>query len=660
MKKSDDHQHYQITMPQTPEAILANNRRKIEKNKRRLAYHDLQVQGTNNSSIVSKRSVEAIYDPVLEPGLKEWIKFFVPKAKRRSPAINRGYWIRVESIKQMIIRIKQQYPHQPLRVVNLGCGFDVLPFQLLEQGGDYDFYDFDYPELVQRKLAVIDEAPEILLVVGDREEITPAQKEMNIIMATPRYKLVGCDLKNSELYRKQLDLLLPKSDGPTIFIAEVSLAYMKPEDANPVIEISAQVENSHFLVLEQIMPAGPQHFFAKKMLYHFSHLRSPLQCVETYHTKERQAKRFEQYFEDVEIRDLFQCWNDLVSREKKRAVHEVEAFDEWEEFIVFCQHYVVIHATNSGKFAFRQAQQPDEITGFNEHVVVEQKKLDIELKFPAASEAGEGYILHGGMWQSRSGETAKIGPNGEMTVLAIPGETPLPRMCHTLTNAENGCLVLTGGRNRPGLAYDDIWTFELATERWKKTGTLPVPMFRHSAICTEPGKVLVFGEGRFVEITDSTATILRVLGESPVLASCALTYDADQQTGYIVGGMSSVVEPLINSEIYRFKVTNDAVIVEPVLELPHLSRIGCLAFLQNNLLVVVGGAGLILHDQDTTAVVVNTLTWSMEKVHLSAETWESAPVFIGAAGAGNALIGGGAVCYSFGSAYSGLYLVNVD
>lgn len=658
MKKSDDHRYYYLSMPATPEEILANNRRKIEKDKRRLAYHDLQVQGTNNSSIMSKRSVETIYNPILEPELSEWIKFFVPKAKRRSPAINRGYWIRVESIKQMIFRIRDQYSDQPVRIVNLGCGFDVLPFQLLEQGGNYEFYDFDYPELVQRKLAVMNEAPEILLVVGDKNEITPVQKNMGIVMATPKYKLVGCDLKNTELYKKQLESLLPKGAGPTIFIAEVSLAYMKPEDANPVIEISAQVEDSHFLVLEQIMPSGPQHFFAKKMLYHFSHLRSPLQCVETYSTKEKQTERFRQYFPDVEIRDLFECWNELVSRDKKKAVDEVEAFDEWEEFIVFCQHYVVIHATNSTKLAFRKHHEKDDITGFNEDVTLQHQELDLELKFPAASETDGGCIVYGGMWQSRTNETLQIDNDGNKSVLQI-SEGPSPRMCHTLTNAQNGTLVLTGGRGRPGLAFDDIWTFHIESKKWTKTGTLHSAMYRHSAICTEPGKVLVFGEGQFVEITNSEITTLRILGDIPKLASCALTFDPEQLIGYIVGGMSSVVEPLINSEVYRYKVTNDAVIVEPVLLLPQLARIGCHAFLEKNLLVVVGGAGLVLQDQNTTVLVVNTLTWSLQKVQIPQSVWQTNPVFLGSASFANHLIGGGAVCYSFGSAYSGAYLVEV-
>ncbi len=48
-----------------------------------------QVQGTNDSSIVSKRSMvrmQYFHDPFLQA--------FVAKPSRRSPLINRGYYIR--------------------------------------------------------------------------------------------------------------------------------------------------------------------------------------------------------------------------------------------------------------------------------------------------------------------------------------------------------------------------------------------------------------------------------------------------------------------------------------------------------------------------------------------------------------------------------------
>ena len=135
----------------------ARQRKKIEKDRRRKQYDDIQVQGTNNSSIVSKRSVEMIYTSKLDPQAGEWFKFFVKNAKRRSPAINRGYWIRMESIKSMITRIIKMNPTKEICIVNLGCGYDPLPFQLLaeKKHNNVSFLDFDYPDLLERKVSMV-------------------------------------------------------------------------------------------------------------------------------------------------------------------------------------------------------------------------------------------------------------------------------------------------------------------------------------------------------------------------------------------------------------------------------------------------------------------------------------------------------------------------
>ncbi len=80
------------------------------KEKRHIEYLDQLVQGTNNSSIVSKRPVERIYTNVLNKeknGGKpiEFFRHFVKKPQRRSPVINRGYWIRMEAISRSIEKV---------------------------------------------------------------------------------------------------------------------------------------------------------------------------------------------------------------------------------------------------------------------------------------------------------------------------------------------------------------------------------------------------------------------------------------------------------------------------------------------------------------------------------------------------------------------------
>jgi len=132
----------------------------------------------------------------------------------------------MESIKQMILRIiaSREDPNQEVTIINLGCGFDPLPFQLLSQFAKTDsnlklrFLDVDYPELIANKLEMIKGSPEILSILG--EEINDVSSEKSVVpFLSENYKLVGCDLKDGNLYDQQLNHLLGNSSCVKIFVA---------------------------------------------------------------------------------------------------------------------------------------------------------------------------------------------------------------------------------------------------------------------------------------------------------------------------------------------------------------------------------------------------------------------------------------------------------
>jgi hypothetical protein len=57
--------------------------------------------GTNDSSIVSKRSVERIGYPV-RSAKGQWLRHFVKRPLRRSPLINIGYYVRIKAIEKIV------------------------------------------------------------------------------------------------------------------------------------------------------------------------------------------------------------------------------------------------------------------------------------------------------------------------------------------------------------------------------------------------------------------------------------------------------------------------------------------------------------------------------------------------------------------------------
>lgn len=76
------------------------------------------IMDTNNSSIVSKRSVEKLYYSADQ----EYFRYFVSKFKRRSPLINRGYWLRMKAIEHTVTRFLAERTASKRVVINLGCG----------------------------------------------------------------------------------------------------------------------------------------------------------------------------------------------------------------------------------------------------------------------------------------------------------------------------------------------------------------------------------------------------------------------------------------------------------------------------------------------------------------------------------------------------------
>lgn len=67
---------------------------------------------------MSKRSVERLYFP----HERHYFRYFVKKFSRRSPLINRGYWLRLTAIDVMVREFLSRPPDQKKVVVNLGCG----------------------------------------------------------------------------------------------------------------------------------------------------------------------------------------------------------------------------------------------------------------------------------------------------------------------------------------------------------------------------------------------------------------------------------------------------------------------------------------------------------------------------------------------------------
>jgi tRNA wybutosine-synthesizing protein 4 len=196
---------------------------------------DEAIIGTNDYSIVSKRSVEKLYY-VGEP---EFLRPFVDKFKRRAPLINRGYWLRMRAIENTVRDFLDEETGKSKIVVNLGCGYEPLPFRLLwkysSKCRNVKFVDVDYPQLMRKKVEMLWRNNVFSSVLTARQSSQNEMSTSGVMLNDERYCAVGCDLGDSkaldQIFREELQI----DTHSILFIGEVSIVYMEVQKADDLI-----------------------------------------------------------------------------------------------------------------------------------------------------------------------------------------------------------------------------------------------------------------------------------------------------------------------------------------------------------------------------------------------------------------------------------------
>ncbi|KAB8229104.1 tRNA methyltransferase PPM2 [Aspergillus alliaceus] len=460
------------------------------------------VMGTNNSSIVSKRSVEMFYYP--KP---HFFRYFVKKPQRRSPLINRGYWLRMHAMAETVRKFMREPSNKPKFVLNLGCGFDPLPYMLLSADNSLcrntTFVDIDYEKLMINKKMAIQKTDEITQLLED-VEFLPDDSAVQI--RSKQYLAVGCDLKNLTKLDNVLKAEVLPTECSVLFLAEVSLTYMDVESANAVVSWASKLSNDgQFCILEQFFPDGPDHPFASTMMRHFKKLGAPLYSIHEYPSLNEQEQRFKNAgWNHAHARSLWDLWSDddFVNCSLRASLDSVEPFDEWEEFALFASHYFLLHASTRSRvpsIAAETLPEPDTQMDRSAHF-----KLLARCP-PGSGQRRFGAIIpdsyktvgyHSGLGRQTRLSSTELYTKSEGTAEAHyelpPGDIPA-RMCHTVTGLSNEDCLLVGGRASPASGFKDCWLRQ--GNQWRQTKSLRIPRFRHSAVKVrlDTEYVLVYG-----------------------------------------------------------------------------------------------------------------------------------------------------------------------
>ncbi|KAK3304463.1 methyltransferase-like protein [Chaetomium strumarium] len=683
---------------------------------------DEQVMATNNSSIVSKRSVEKLYYPD-EP---HFFRYFVRKFQRRAPLINRGYWLRLRVIDVLVRDFLRKGGEGETRgkekkrrvVVNLGCGSDVLPWQCLTRyPGDCEnvkFVDVDFPDLIERKRQTVLGTPELLGAFTGVKEAGELAKP--VVLESDQYVQVGCDLR--DLKTLQHGLTAAVGDFAAckfIFVAEVSITYMETEGADEVIRWASTVGDAEFVLLEQTLPDGEDHPFASTMLDHFRKLNTPPKSVRRYPGVQDQHTRFSSRgWDSAQVWTMWQAWADelFLSASDRRRLDELEPFDEWEEFALFASHYCVVHAktgTGSNSSAATAPSLPP-TTGIPVQPVAlqydechgQRGKRRFAAAMALSKDAAQPLVLNilglGTKSRLQSCDVFSLGDPGVDGSLNFREGGPTTRMCHSLTDLGSNGVLLAGGRGSPSSPFQDCWLFDKDSRTWRQTHDLPIPLSRHSV--TALGKsglaLLVGGRGPIdpfggclVYQPEIGWVECKILGDRPAAVygaalACGSSTGRNRFRGIYAGGLE---DGLVSDQIFLWeadvsdikkptvKFTKPTLLgdVEDSTSRRLLTRFGSSCLQHGDEFVILGGVAkdhlLSRHDEAILcSVSAKGVRITCRLLGHSSSLREQSiprPLFVGHSAVSLpdgsvVVVGGGATCFSMGTFWnSGVFCFHI-
>ena len=462
-----------------------------------------------------------------------------------------------------------------------------------------------------------------------------------------------------------------------------------------------------FCLLEQYLPGGAEHPFAQKMIRHFSNLQTPLRSIHQYPQLADQERRFlGARWSLVRVRSLWDLWSDdlFVPPDRRLALNDVEPFDEWEEFVLFASHYFLLVAANTSSSIGLSPSYLGHLWDPN-HLTSANLSAEVPLTpqceaFPSSHRRRFGALTplsqntfghHGGLGlQTRLSRTdvfmlPGIDSSDSVNIAALKEECKQlesveSRMCHTITSNHLSFLV-AGGRASPDHALQDCWLS--GKNCWQRVEDLPIPLFRHCATTvalevsshsTHNAFLIYGGKTGAGHVSDHWLLwrkgfgwfTIPVTGDHLKPRFGAVMQETGFRRGILLGGMAD--DGKILSEAYEWTISGDPLALSISLSrmtfarpdtYPVIGRLGASLLKSRFGVLLVGGVSSAFIPQSVEVIKLfqeNTdddqmSIWKWAPVDI--RTTGQRPLLIGHSTFASldtvAILGGGAVCFSFGT-----------
>lgn len=435
------------------------------------------------------------------------------------------------------------------------------------------------------------------------------------------------------------------------------------------------------------------------MLSHFDKLNSPLKSARAFPSLKDQKRRFSTFdsWKQVEAESLWSLWaRGIVSASEKQSLNQIEPFDEWEEFAMFASHYFLLVASTQApnlmhQLALRQAPSSTMTHDAEVCCMTSTSRLPVQRRFGASAMlTSDTAIVHGGHGLQGRTDTNIIFRSRSYHSAVNVASPKVAIGYHTLTPIDDGLALMVGGRASPDRASAEC--FLVGGDSAISVAPLPHALYRHCAVRVRLGAsakigVVVFGgkldSGRVsdswllwngqdwtnlpVKIDTSqlpNQTTARSVVPEARFGACMVTGPNDEPSGFLLGGMAADTSILL--DLWKWEIVTDGNSIPTSIrchnateEAPQdstnleLYRMGASIARAEQRLIIVGGIsahGTIKH-QNEMLVVDEQFRTIVGKVSLSDESQRLMLIGAGVIARSDAvsIIGGGAVCFSFGA-----------